>query len=115
MANFKGNNEIIVQPNDVGVSYSFQFDVCTSVTANDGYLPYGTSIDSVIVTAKTEEGIDATSALIVSSSELANVVTVALQYPTSLGEGRYKLTFVLTLSDATILEADFSRVEAKDE
>lgn len=110
---FTGTKDIILQANSSAVPYTFTFGVCSSATANDGFLPYGTNISSVAMTAAKDDGTSATSDLIDSSSVASNVVTVALNYPSTNGVGVYYLTFKLTLDSGTILEADFKRVYAE--
>ena len=106
---FSGVKNIIVQPNTNGATYTFTFSVCSSATANDGFLPYGETISSVAVTAHTESGTDATSSLITGIPTVSsNVVTVRLKYPSAVGT--YHLQFVLTLASGGIEEADFNRV-----
>lgn len=101
--NFTGTKDIMLQPNDDAVPYTFTFSVCSSSTANDGALPYGTNISSV---ADTE--------IVDSSSVNNNVVSVAMNYPTTNGEGRYDLKFVATLDNSSVLEFDFRRIYAED-
>ena len=112
MPDFKTQISIIVQPQDSGVPYKFTLTVCSSATLNDGALPYGTTISSAVVTAHTQAGVDASSDLIVSSTLVGLIITVKVKYPTAKGEGEFHLTFVLTLSDSSVIEFDFNRVLA---
>lgn len=114
MPNFKGNDKILLQPNDEAVPYRFDFDACSSSTSNDGFLPYGTTISGVSVSATTDGGVDTTDELISSTSVNSNNITVALNYPSTTGEGRYHLTFILTLDSGSVLEADYNGVVARD-
>jgi hypothetical protein len=114
MPNFKGNENIQLQPGDLGVPYRFAFSVCTSETANDGAIPYGDSVSSCAVTGHTETGTDVTSELIASSSTSDNAVTVSLNYPSTTGEGNYHLKFVVTTANGVKIEFDFNRIKAKD-
>jgi len=110
------NKRILMQPGDSKVPYCFAFTVCSSETANDGALPYGTSISSFTVTAHKHDASDtvATTDLIDSSSRSGLVITVYLDYPSENGAGRYDLKFLLTLDSGAILEFDFNRVFARD-
>jgi len=112
MDSFQGIKDIIVQPGTATVPYTFTFAACSSTTANDGSLPFGTTIASAAVKAFDEAGTDSTALLIASSSVSSPVVTVALKYPTTTG--RYSLEFLLTLSTGAVLEFDFTRVYAED-
>ena len=106
---------ITLQPNDTKVPHTFTFSVCSSATANDGFLPYGTNIASVVVTAYNSSGTAVTATMVSGTPSVAsNIVTTKLNYPGA--SGAYKLTMVATLDngDATEIEADFTRVIAKD-
>jgi len=108
--NFKGNKEITLQPNDAKVNYNFTFTVAT-ITGNDGFLPYGTSIDSLVVTLLDEDGASV-EGIYGTPTVSSNIVSVKLNYPPSAG--RYSLQFILTLDDGEVIEADFTRIIARD-
>ncbi len=113
MPDFIEQGDIVIQPGDVKVPYAFNLPACSSATANDGAIPYGTNINSVVVTAHKSDGTAATD-LVDSSSDAANVVTVKLTYP-STAVGTYHLTFVCTLDTASIVvEFDFNRVKVRN-
>ena len=112
MPSFKGSSKILIQPNSFSIGFRFHCTTCTSTTANDGMIPWGLEISSVVVTAKTTDGI-AETGLIESTALTTPDIDLALSWPTN-GAGRYKLTFVLTLDNGTLLELDFHRVEARD-
>lgn len=118
---FRGEDLIILQPNDSQVPYNFLWTVCSATTKNDGALPYGETISSISASAHTEAGVSATTSLIAASSDTgfvsltSNTETVYLSYPTALGVGRYHLTFVVALSNTSqTMEFDFNRVVAKN-
>ena len=115
MPNFKGNSSIIIQPGDSNIPYAFQISVCSSTTANDGYIPYGTSVSSVVVTATTDDD-DRTVVddIIDNYTVNNNIITVYMSYPSTSGDGRYRLRFLLTLDNGSIIEADFGRIRAKN-
>lgn len=113
MDSFKGRSGLILQPNDSSVGYSFNFTVCSSSTANDGFLPYGASISSCTVTSTKSDGTSVTD-LIESYSIVANTVVVVMGYPSTSGAGRYHLTFLVTTDDGQLVEADFNKVTARD-
>ena len=109
---FQGNSVITVQPGDHSDSYTFTFAACSSATANDGSLPYGTTIASCVTTAYNEAGTDSTTLLVYTESLTTPVVTVGLKWPTTAG--RYSLEFVITLSSGSVMEFDFTRIYALD-
>lgn len=111
MPSFRGTSKILIQPNTFSVGYRFHCTTCTSTTSNDGMLPFSTEISSVTATAKTSSGLTDTE-LIESTSLSTPDIDLALSYPSTNGTGRYYLTFILTLSNGSILELDFNRVEA---
>ena len=114
MDSFQSTEKIIVQPGTSAVPYTFTFAACSSATANDGSLPFDTTISSAAVKAFSTAGTDVTAELIDSSSSSSTVVTVALNYPTSYGAGRYSIEMLLTLSTGAVIEADFTRIFVKD-
>ena len=109
---FQSVKNIIVQPGSATVPYTFTFAACSSATANDGSIPYNTTIASAATKAFDETGTDSTALLIASESLSTPVVTVNLKWPTTAG--RYSLEFVLTLNSGAVLEFDFTRVFAED-
>ena len=111
---FDGIDTIILQPGSATVPYTFTFSACSSTTANDGSIPYNTTISSAVVKAFDEGGTDRTSELIASESNTTTVITVNMKYPATTGAGRYSVEFVLTLSSGAVMEFDFTRVYAKD-
>ena len=112
MPDFKEQGDITVQPGDVKVPYSFNLPACSSASANDGAIPFGTTISSVVVTGEKADGTIATG-LVASSSVTSNIVTVDLTYP-STGEGLYHLEFVCKLDTNAYIEFDFNRVKVRD-
>lgn len=104
---------IILQPGSLTVPYSFTFSIASSATANDGAIPFGSTISSVAVKAFDVGGTDRTTEMVVSSSVSSPVVSVALKYPTT-GPGVYSLEFVLTLSTGAKMEFDFTRISVRD-
>jgi len=111
---FDGTKTIRLQPDSADVPYTFSFTINSSLTANDGSLPFGTTISSAAVKAFDEDGNDVTAQMVGSTSETTTVVTVPLTYPAAAGSGRYSLELVLTLSSSAVMEFDFTRVYAKD-
>jgi hypothetical protein len=111
---FQGVADIILQPGTSAAPYTFTFEACSSITANDGSIPFGTTMSGADVKSFDEGGTDRTSEIINSESNTTTVVTVNLDYPSTTGPGRYSLEFVITLSSGAVLEFDFTRIFAKD-
>lgn len=108
---FDGYDVIILQENSNANSYRFEFKAATSAAAK-GSLPYDTQMTSAIVSGYAEDGTDVSTLMVDSSSlsALDEYVEVRLNYPGA--NGRYKLTFLLFLSDGSKWEKNFNRIEA---
>jgi hypothetical protein len=111
---FQGVEDIILQPGSATVPYTWTFAACSSATANDGSIPYNTTISTGIIKAFSEAGADVTAEMVASESNTALVQTINLKYPATTGAGRYSLEMVLTLDSGAVMEFDFVRVYAKD-
>jgi len=111
---FSTNGIIILQPGSATVPYSFTFAAASSATANDGSIPFGTTISGADVKAFDAAGNDVTSEMIDSETNTNLVVTPVLKYPSTSGAGNYSIEFLLTLSTGAVLEVDFTRVYAGD-
>jgi len=111
---FSTGDIIILQPGSATVPYKFTFAAASSATANDGSIPYGTTISSIAVKAFDVGGTDRTTEMVASSSVFSPTVTISLKYPATTGPGRYSLEILLTLSSGAVMEFDFTRVFAED-
>lgn len=115
MGSFKGSNKIILLEGDHAVPYGFEITVCTSLTANNGFIPYNTNAINVNAEAFTEDGTNVTSYMIDGTANVSlNVVYISLNYPTITGPGRYELVLELTLDNGSIVHAVFDRIFAED-
>ncbi len=116
MPDFLGNDDIIVQPATSKAAYEFEITVCSAAGANDGFLAFGRTIASVVVTAhKHGPTLLVDTELIEGTpTKVDQIITVKLNYPSTNGGGRYKLEFVMTLDDGSVEEADFGRCLVKD-
>jgi hypothetical protein len=117
---FKGYKFVELQPNDRNFPISFKFVAASASTANDGSMPYGSTVVSVISSVKDERGIDASSSIISSSRINGNTVTVYLNHSSNVADGRYTLTSEITfaLSGSTMVftkEFDFRRIYLRNE
>lgn len=115
----KGTEWIELEPQDVGVPYKIKVNVNSSVSANDGYIPYGTNISSVSAVAYNVDSNGVIQSTVTSElihtapTVLSNIITIYLSYPSTTGVGLYKLTFKLTLDNSiTVKELDHRRIRA---
>ena len=105
--------KITLQPYDE-MPFTFLFPIASSELKNDGSLPYGTTINDVSVTVWDEDLENVTTDFVDSVPSLdGNKVTVILKYPGDDMDGRYKLSFYLTLSNGT-REFDFRNIYVKN-
>lgn len=115
---FQSSEAIKLQPNDSKLVYKFNFPVCSSSSANDGTLPYGTTISGIAVTSWN--GSTQIEDLIYGTPSVqSTVATVQLSYPSTTMSGVSgkiypKLRFVMTLSDGSTLEDDFDNIVVGD-
>ena len=113
MSDVQGHEVIQLRPNDK-ITYNYAADPCSSAIANDGAIPYGTNVSSVVVTAYKGKT-DVTSDVVVQSSVSNNVVQAQLQYPATNGGGKYELRFKLTLNNGEIVNLRHNEVYAKED
>jgi len=79
---FQGVDKITIQPGSATVPYTFTFAACSSATANDGSIPYGTTITSNKVKVFDETKTDKTSEIVSGTpSNTTTVLTITLKYP----------------------------------
>jgi len=110
---FEGSTYIVLQPDSVNNSYRFVFNAALTSTGK-GSIPYDTLMTSASVSGYAEDGSDVSAIMIGSVALFASeeAVVVKLVYPGSAG--RYKIKFLLTVSDSSVWEKDFNRIEALD-
>lgn len=115
MPNVLGNRNIIIQPLDTKIGLTIRVTICSTATANDGYIPFGTTVSGVSSTVYSETGVDVTSDIVYAGATVSGGqdIKIELKYPTSNGDGRYKLSYLLTLDDTSTKELDFNRIYAK--
>lgn len=115
MASIKGTSKILLQPGTTKYALSIEVTVCSSATANDGFIPYGTVVSSVTAKVYDEDGVDVSSEMItIGATVTDNVVSIGLSYPSTSGPGLYKLTIIATLSSGATMEIDYNRIQALD-
>ncbi|MFB5622539.1 MAG: hypothetical protein ACE5RH_00960, partial [Nitrosarchaeum sp.] len=98
----------------------FRFVAASASTTNDGSMPYGSTVKSVISTIKDDYGIDATTSLVSSSALSGNNVTVFLNHSSNVSDGKYTLTSKVSFSlyGSTLIftrEYDFRRIYLRNE
>lgn len=119
MPNIKGTTKVLLQPGDTKVGITIKVKAASSEVANDGYIPYGTTISNVVTTIYDEDGTDVTSDIVYASPTISagsgyDDIKIELKYPSTNGEGRYSLKHLLTLDDGGTRELDFSRIYCTD-
>jgi len=110
--NFESSKSITLQPGDTEKPYEFKITVCSSSTANDGWIPYNTTVSSVVVTAYDENTDTTVSGMISGTpSESENVITVLLNHIDTNGE--YYLYFLLTLNTEATVGTYFKNIKVR--
>jgi hypothetical protein len=103
MDSFKGSDHIEINPGSSNIPIWLRFIPASESTENDGAVPYGSTMQSYSVTAKSIEDNTASTALIESVSASSYSVLVYLNHTTTLAAGNYFLraTVVHALSGST--------------
>ena len=118
---FKGSDSVELQPNDRNVPVRLIFKAASASTLNDGSMPYGSTVKSVIFSVKDyEKGIDATSSIRSSSQLSGNTAIAYLNHSTNVANGQYTLTgkMSFSLAGSTLVmskEFDFRRIYLRNE
>lgn len=108
---FASTKDIVLKVGTSSISYSFKVTACSAADQNDGAIPYGTTVSSVVVSAyNLATDTDVTSTMVVSTSPTPsdNVIPVKLNYPG--GNGQCYLKFLCTLSDSSVIPLHFPRI-----
>jgi len=114
MPNFQGEVAIIVQPTTRKAPYTLRFTVCSSEGANDGELPYGDSLDSCTVKVYRDGSATEDPDILESSAVDGNDVKIEVNWPTTNGAGRYKITMSYTSANGYTDEVDLKWILAVD-
>lgn len=110
-----GNEEFLLRTGDKKIA-QFEATVCSSATANDGTIPFGRVVSTVAVKAYKQDNLSSevtTDIIDGTPTELNNVVSITLKYPTTNGPGRYQLRFALTLDDGKIINLRANNIVAE--
>lgn len=114
MPSFSGGSIVWVQPSTSEYPLRVTFSAEYAAGANDGSLPYGTTITSATIVASDADG--TTSDDLVDDGSIVTgdtYVDCTLSYPT-LGDGLYTLEYRLTLSSGAVIPYDAKRVYCGD-
>jgi hypothetical protein len=116
MDDFEGSEFTILRPGATAVVRTYEIEVCSSATANDGHIPYGRSVSSVAVTSyKSSTNAAVTDLINGTPTVAANIVTVKYNYPSTSGTGFYELKMLLTLDDSSVVSVFFEKIRAVNE
>ena len=99
----KGNRRFELRTGDSKVPYEINITECSSGAANDGWLPYNSTINSVSTfTIKKDDGTDITSDILEGSASLSgDLIQFSLNYPSINGAGEYTIwTSIAFTNDA---------------
>ena len=114
---FDGSNHVDLQPGDENVPLGFRFNPCSASTANDGAIPYGSTLASSTWSVHLHDDTSVTaSTLLVSVSVSSDrTVTAYATYSSGFMEGLYdvvvKPSFSLSGSTRVLTrQYDFDRL-----
>jgi hypothetical protein len=98
--------EFGLYPGDSLAPLQVEVTVKSSNTTNDGFIPYGTSVSSVTGKIyKLSDNIDVTTDIMEGSpTEVDNIITTYLNYPTTNSAGSYGLILIITLNTGSTLQ-----------
>jgi len=100
--NFQGTDIIQIQPGDKNVPVYLRLVACSASTKNDGSMPYGSTVMSVVTKIhRGAGGADATTYLLASSALSANTIIAYLTYDSNTTgwaeHGLYNITTTVTM------------------
>lgn len=117
---FSGNTLAYIQPGTAAYPLAFTFAACSSATANDGSIPYGTIIASAVAVITDPNGTVRTSSVLNGSVTVTGgtKVSLAVDYPSSPPtgwvEGYYTVELRLTLSSGAVIPYDWKGLKMGD-
>ena len=110
MENFLGNKKIILQKSTANMAYNFEFTVNSATCANDGYLPFGTNIATVVAIVRDVDENMITGIIGGTPSVVNNVVTILLSYLDTAPKTALRIIIKYILDTGAVDEADFPRL-----
>lgn len=118
---FQGSDHVDIQPGDVNVPINFKFNAASASTANDGSIPYGSTLVASTIHAHRHDdtSFDASTMLVNSRALSSNNVIAYLQYSTKMPDGLYDVVAKcdFSLSGSTLVmtrQRDFDRIYVKN-
>lgn len=115
MPDFDGHDTITLRPADAAVPVRWSFAAASTVTANDGSIPYGTTISTAVVKVYTDLG--ATSSSVVDAGSVTVegglIVAARLSHPDATafnGLKTYTANVKLTLSSGAVMSYECARI-----
>ena len=113
MSDVIGFEVITLRPGDSAIPYSFEASPASSQSANDGAIPYGTSVSGAVVTC-FKNGVAVTD--VIEGSDVSNnIIQVQLNYPDTNKGGKYELRFALTLDTGAVINKRFDELYAEED
>src|SRR5512135_750233 len=115
MADFEGTLTRTLRPGDASVPIRFDFSQASTSTANDGSIPYGTTIATAAIKIYTDAGSTSASVLDAGSLSLVggSAVTARLSHPSGTvfeGLRTYTAIVKLTLNSGAIINYECARI-----
>lgn len=104
MDDFVGSAPLILRPGAANIPQAFIFSVCSSDTANDGSIPFGSTINSAAVKIEDIQGLDITTSVSPAAPNVSGLTVMAgFSYPVAAKKGRCSVFVLLTLSSGAVL------------
>jgi hypothetical protein len=111
MPDISGSETVKIQPNTVNYPVAFAFTICSSATSNDGNIPFGDTLSSIVVKAYDPDGTDVTANLVTTGGSVVGTNGYcALSYYAGIASGRHRLTVIYTCASGYVDEIDANRV-----
>lgn len=115
MPDFQGHETITIHPGDANVPVRWAFAAASTVTANDGSIPYGTLISTAAVEIITDTGSTTSSVLEAASISIEGglVVAARLKHPDATafsGVKTYTANLALTLNSSAVIHYECARI-----
>ena len=99
-----GSDRVTLRAGTSRYPMGFGFTACSSATANDGSIPYSTTITAAAVIVLDAQGVDITSTAAENTIVTDGLnISCAFNYPSTAAEGRCKVLIQLTLSSGTVI------------
>lgn len=95
MDNFRGNLHITLEPGDVNVPLRAHFPPASASTANDGAIPYGSTLANCTAYAHLgdDTAYDGTTMMIAAVEVSSNIAVAYLTWTSDLVSGMYHITW----------------------